>query len=143
MGEGLPTEGAKLSGAHKSGTVCGHNSGESLKWAPKVHGTDRYNTINHHWNVSYESIPYLSGQRTELIVNCYNQVIRGNVYITRGDTFAFYTFAFYCLYRLPYHAGRLQPGVTSHHSNDFVCTRVYSIFRCFFITKNTLLFPTI
>lgn len=138
MGEGLPTEGAKLSGARKSGTVCGHNSGESLKWAPKVHGTDRCNTINHHWNVSYESIPYLSGQRTELIVNCYNQVIRGNVDITRGDTFAFY-----CLYWLPYHAGRLQPGVISHHSNDFVCTRVYSIFRCFFITKNTVTFPNV
>lgn len=143
MGEGLPTEGAKLSGAHKSGTVCGHNSGESLKWAPKVHGTDRCNTINHHWNVSYESIPYLSGQRTELIVNCYNQVIRGNVDITRDDTFAFYIFAFYCLYWLPYYTGRLQPGVISHHRNDFVCTRVYSIFRCFFITKNTTTFPTI
>lgn len=137
MGEGLPTEGAKLSGAHKSGTVCGHNSGESLKWAPKVHGTDRYNTTNHHWNVSYESIPYLSGQRTELIVNCYNQVIIGNVDILCD------ILAFYCLYWLPYHAGRLQPGVTSHHSNDFVCTRVYSIFRCFFITKNTVTFPTV
>lgn len=137
MGEGLPTEGAKLSGAHKSGTVCGHNSGESLKWAPKVHGTDRCNTIKHHWNSSYESIPYLSGQRTELIVNCYNQVIRGNVDIIHD------TFPLYCLYWLLYHTGRLQPGVTSHHSNDFVCTRVYSIFRCFFITKNTIIFPTI
>ncbi len=137
MGEGLPTEGAKLSGAHKSGTVCGHNSGESLKWAPKVHGTDRCNTINHHWNSSYESIPYLSGQRTELIVNCYNQVIRGNVDILCD------ILAFYCLYRLPYYTGRLQPGVISHHRNDFVCTRVYSIFWCFFITKNTVTFPTV
>lgn len=51
MGEDmLSTEGAKLSGACKSGTVYGHNSGESLKWAPKVHGY---------------SYPYLSGQRTE------------------------------------------------------------------------------
>lgn len=137
MGEGLPTEGAKLSGAHKSGTVCGHNSGESLKWAPKVHGTDRCNMVNHRWNSSYESIPYLSGQRTELIVNCYNQVIRGNVDIIHD------TFPLYCLYWLPYHAGRLQPGVTSHHSNDFVCTRVYSIFRFFFITKNTVTFPNV
>ena len=38
MGEDdASTEGAKLSGAWKSGgTVCGHNSGESLEWAPKV-----------------------------------------------------------------------------------------------------------
>lgn len=33
----MPTEGEKLSGAYqKVGTVYGHNSGESLKWAPKV-----------------------------------------------------------------------------------------------------------
>ena len=33
----MPTEGANLSGAFlEAGTVCGHNSGESLKWAPKV-----------------------------------------------------------------------------------------------------------
>ena len=39
MGEDdASTEGAKLSGAWKSGGhVCGHNSGESLEWAPKVH----------------------------------------------------------------------------------------------------------
>lgn len=47
----MPTEGAKLSGASQEAkTVCGHNSGESLKWAPKVHGWQH---------------PYLSGQRTE------------------------------------------------------------------------------
>ncbi len=34
------TEGATLSGAFftKAETVYGHSSGESLKWAPKVHG---------------------------------------------------------------------------------------------------------
>ncbi len=49
----IPTEGAKLSGAVTGGTVYGHNSGESLKWAPKVHGWQH---------------PYLSGQWTE--TNC-------------------------------------------------------------------------
>lgn len=49
----IPTEGAKLSGAVAGGTVYGHNSGESLKWAPKVHGWQH---------------PYLSGQWTE--TNC-------------------------------------------------------------------------
>ena len=54
MGEDdASTEGAKLSGAWKSGgTVCGHNSGESLEWAPKVQ------------RCAYTH-PYLSGQWTE------------------------------------------------------------------------------
>ena len=49
----MPTEGEKLSGAYqKAGTVYGHNSGESLKWAPKV---QRF----------VYTYPYLSGQWTE------------------------------------------------------------------------------
>ena len=49
----MPTEGAKLSGAYKNArTVYRHNSGESLKWAPKVQ------------RCAYTH-PYLSGQWTE------------------------------------------------------------------------------
>ena len=49
----MPTEGEKLSGAYqKAGTVYGHNSGESLKWAPKVQRCEYLH-------------PYLSGQWTE------------------------------------------------------------------------------
>lgn len=39
VGEDLwSTEEVKLSGTYKSRTARGHSSGESLKWAPKVHG---------------------------------------------------------------------------------------------------------
>ena len=43
MGEDkMSTEGATLSGAFflKAETVYGHSSGESLRWAPKVHGQE-------------------------------------------------------------------------------------------------------
>ena len=49
----MPTEGAKtLRCLSKARTVYGHNSGESLKWAPKVQRC-------------VYTYPYLSGQWTE------------------------------------------------------------------------------
>ena len=45
------TEGVKLSGVRKDGTVCGHISGESLTGAEGARST---------------STSYLSGKRTEL-----------------------------------------------------------------------------
>jgi hypothetical protein len=58
-GTNVPTEGAKLSGAWlmtASGTVNGQNSGETLNWAPKVHGR--------------EHLLKLSGKRTETRITC-------------------------------------------------------------------------